>query len=445
MPNKKDTVLERLDELFRKYLEEIHNLEEDVAGHHRGVMKEFYKYVKQNGSFRKRNLLQVFIDKQVATEFLNLTYPQAGVRIRAKKEQALSLFRDFIRDLTLWQTFTFQVRLTHYFFVVKVGIPLIAILLAVLAVAANITGIWTFVENKFGLTLSLPSVTPSETSMPTPRVTLVQNPVDSSSVEVSIINSNAVWSTQSRIFDDVEMVLVPPGCFNMGYVDRNYSVIDAQPIHEYCFDKPYWIDKYEVTHRQFALCVDDGGCSYPQNAVDFLDPNKTNEPVILSWQQAQVYASWRNARLPSEAEWEYAARGPDSLVYPWGNTFDATRLNWCDEGCLIEYRVQGSNDGYPMVAPSGSFPTGASWVGALDMIGNIEEWTNTIYDPTIFPYPYNPNDGRENTDALAGQGRRVTRGCTWGCVDLVSMYAAWRNWGGLQSSLAGVRLVRNYS
>ncbi|GIL11577.1 MAG: hypothetical protein BroJett038_02970 [Chloroflexota bacterium] len=85
--------------------------------------------------------------------------------------------------------------------------------------------------------------------------------------------------------------------------------------------------------------------------------------------------------LPTEREWEYAARGPDGLDYPWGDAFDGTWLNFCDKNCVYSWRETSVDDGYAQTAPVGSYVSGASWVGALDMSGNIWEWTSSLYAP----------------------------------------------------------------
>ncbi|MCQ3930156.1 MAG: hypothetical protein DPW16_06820 [Chloroflexi bacterium] len=93
---------------------------------------------------------------------------------------------------------------------------------------------------------------------------------------------------------------------------------------------------------------------------------------------AAVYCAWRDGRLPTEAEWEYAARGPQGLIFPWGNEFDGNRVNFCDVNCpssnVANYLW---DDGYSETAPIDTLPEGQSWVGAYHMTGNLAEWTST--------------------------------------------------------------------
>ena len=112
--------------------------------------------------------------------------------------------------------------------------------------------------------------------------------------------------------------------------------------------------------------------------------------------------------MPSEAEWEKAARGTDGRLYPWGNEFEGTRLNYCDSNCVADWRDFEGDDGYKYTAPVGSYPLGASPYGALDMSGNVWEWTADWYAADAYqtaPYknPRGPKDGLQ----------RVIRGGSW--------------------------------
>ncbi|HEX6819078.1 MAG TPA: SUMF1/EgtB/PvdO family nonheme iron enzyme [Ktedonobacterales bacterium] len=144
------------------------------------------------------------------------------------------------------------------------------------------------------------------------------------------------------------------------------------------------------------------------------------------WHDAVAYADWlarqtgQPWRLPSEAEWEKAARGADGRIYPWGDSFDKARCN----------TSEGRNG--PMTAPIGTYPTGASPYAAQDMAGNVWEWTSSIYKA----YPYTPHDGRERLDSTAN---RVLRGGSW---HLGGAYARAAYRGGAQPS--NVRIFGDY-
>ena len=217
------------------------------------------------------------------------------------------------------------------------------------------------------------------------------------------VSSNDEWTPVIRDFDGVSMVLVPAGCFTMGsteaqienalaLLDRTEFFRDEQPAHQQCFREPFWIDLTEVTNGQYGSAGWWGGDDQPRESI--------------TWFESDAYCRTRGARLPTEAEWEYAARGPDNLIFPWGNTFDGSRLNYCDVNCLNPGADLGVDDGYRSTAPVGSYPAGASWVGALDMSGNVWEWVSGL----LRPYPYTPDDGREVSGIQDSAAYRGVRG-----------------------------------
>lgn len=228
------------------------------------------------------------------------------------------------------------------------------------------------------------------------------------------ISSNLEWDDVIRTIDGVEMVLVPPGCFLMGNTVEQVEIDTAQcnqeyancgdanlevelPQHEVCFENPFWLDRTEVTNQQYGS----SGLSDP----DFPRP-------LINWLDSQSYCVSRNGRLPTEAEWEYAAAGPDSWRYPWGNQFASNLANFCDSSCANAWRNDSFTDGFPEDGPAGSIPLGASWVGALNMGGNVSEWTHSIFQP----YPYHPEDGRE-ADALADStSDRTLKGASFNSI-----------------------------
>lgn len=202
-------------------------------------------------------------------------------------------------------------------------------------------------------------------------------------------------------FDGVPMVYVPDGCFIMG-TDEGYV---WEPVaHEVCMDTPFWIDRYEVSNAQFERLA--GKAEEPSSTSNPDDP-RTN----IMWVEAQRYCEARGGRLPTEAEWAYAARGTESRRYPWGNSYHVTGGNFCDVNCPHEWRDADYEDGYAQLAPVGRFPFGASWVGAEDMSGNVWEWTHTRYDPEHYPDPYRADDGRETSDTR--NSARILRGGSW--------------------------------
>jgi len=181
-----------------------------------------------------------------------------------------------------------------------------------------------------------------------------------------------VWT---RLNDKMTMLFVPKGTFRMGNSEDAPNVTSAEmPQHEVFLDS-FWIDQIEVTNAQYNLCVDEGICR-KAHYVSSSAYNGDDYPVVgIAWDDAVDYCTWVGGRLPTEAEWEYAAKGPDELQYPWGNNFDGKNLNYCDSNCTESWADPNVDDGYRESAPVGNFPAGASWVGALDMAGNVWEWT----------------------------------------------------------------------
>lgn len=243
---------------------------------------------------------------------------------------------------------------------------------------------------------------PQPTQIPKPSQTPQPTQIDyttalgySSSTRV---NTNQDWQIVEQTVNNVVMVMVPTGCFMMGSSSDqiNYAVNqlgafrdwlnDEQPAHLQCFDEPFWIDKYEVTQAQFRQL---GGIkSNPNGYIG------DNYPVdSITWYEASNFCQLRGGRLPTEAEWEYAARGVDSLIFPWGNTF------------VSSYVIYKEN--HPSPANVGSRSEGISWVGAYDLAGNAWEYTSSYYAP----YPYTISNEQNATS------QRVIRGGAWVYTD----------------------------
>ncbi len=206
-----------------------------------------------------------------------------------------------------------------------------------------------------------PSPTATATERPEPTPTATPTPM--------------VVETWVSSRDNAVMVYVPAGTFQMGSTEGDD---DEQPLHTVYLDA-FWIDQTEVTNGQYQTCVEVGACEPPsRNSSDtrafyYNSPAYENHPVLyVSWQEAQAYCTWVDRRLPTEAEWEKAARGERGIrLYPWGDEApDCSRANHhapADEDCMGD------------TAEVGHYPLGASPYGAWDMAGNVWEWVADWY------------------------------------------------------------------
>ena len=233
----------------------------------------------------------------------------------------------------------------------------------------------------------------------------------------------------------VRQVWVPAGTFTMGSGDDELALVRAAsppewvaravsreaPAHRVRLSRGFWIDEGEVTNAEFDRFVRDGGYGrrdlWSADGLAWLagqDRSALPAPCLgtdpdmprrcVSWFEAEAYAHWRGGRLPTEAEWEYAARGPESSVYPWGTTFDPSRCN-----------VEDS----PGPSAAGHYPAGRSWVGASDMAGNAMEWVADW----LATYP--AGDATDPTGPASGTVK-VEKGGWWGANRYVAR-AAYRH------------------
>lgn len=206
--------------------------------------------------------------------------------------------------------------------------------------------------------------------------------------------------------DGAEMVYVPSGAFLMGSDELNDQADgDEYPQHQVFLDG-FWIDRYEITNQQYALCVDDGICPPPPEEGSFTrdsyfaNPEFANYPVVwVTWFDANRYCEWAGKQLPTEAQWEKAARGTDGREYPWGNDpIDESRANY------------GGNVGDTVEVGSFS-PQGDSPYGCADMAGNVLEWVKDWYSRDYRAFL----DQEENPTGASSSylGARVARGGSW--------------------------------
>jgi formylglycine-generating enzyme required for sulfatase activity len=226
---------------------------------------------------------------------------------------------------------------------------------------------------------------------PTSLVTVAVADAFATATQIAVAYNAETPDDIIEVINGVEMVLVPPGCFYMG---SNVGDSNERPVHEVCLED-FWIDRYEVTNAQYGStgCEDvSSQPDQPRNCVD--------------WIEARDYCDGRDGdmddppgvgvRLPTEAEWEYAARGPDSRVYPWGNEFVGEHVVYWENSD----RGNGSE-----TWEVGSRPGGVSWVGAYDMSGNVWEWVSSAYEAYSYTAASEREEEADSTDVW-----RVLRG-----------------------------------
>jgi formylglycine-generating enzyme required for sulfatase activity len=227
------------------------------------------------------------------------------------------------------------------------------------------------------------------------------------------------------------MVMVPAGQFFMGSDDKNDFSFE-KPAHQVVLGA-YCIDRLEVSAGDYKACSDSGGCKRAMDTNDWeglsdrerkifdplcniKDPARAKHPMnCIDWKMARQYCKAQKKRLPTEAEWEHAARGSDGRRYPWGDELPtAQHLNACGTECvawgkrvgLEERAMYKESDGFENTAPVGSFPAGKTPFGAEDMVGNVWEW---VYD-NYAPY----TEGAQNDPHGPAKGEdRVIRGGAW--------------------------------
>ena len=204
--------------------------------------------------------------------------------------------------------------------------------------------------------------------------------------------------------DAMTIVYIPAGEFLLGSSDDDPDAQEDEKPQQTIYLDAFWIDRTEITVAQFQDFVNQtgyvteaeqegGGVVYSPDAVSVRSaswklpqgggapPATGRQPVVqVSWNDARAYCEWAGRRLPTEAEWDKAARGTEGWIYPWGDQFDGLRLNFCDKRCGAPWRNADYDDTFARAGNVGIFPAGASPYDVLDMSGNVWEWVNDFYD-----------------------------------------------------------------
>jgi formylglycine-generating enzyme required for sulfatase activity len=243
---------------------------------------------------------------------------------------------------------------------------------------------------------------------PATEAPVVENPVTEAPVESPTSSELGIGSTITGEAG-MTLVYVPAGEFKMG---SDFGETNEGPIHEVNLDA-FWIDQTEVTNKMYAACVAADACAPPASSSSqtwasyYGNAQFYNYPVIyVTWDNAKAFCAWAGRRLPTEAEWEKAARGTDERTYPWGKVIT---------GALANY---GNKIGDTTVA--GHYEDGKSPYGALDMAGNVLEWVSDWYDETYYESSPASNPLGPDTGNL-----RVLRGGSWNNSDY-SVRSAYR-------------------
>ena len=218
----------------------------------------------------------------------------------------------------------------------------------------------------------------------------------------------------------IDQVWVPAGCFMMGAGDywQGENYLNAHPQHEVCLTDGFWLDEFDVTNAAYQQFSDAGGYAnaayWTPASWQWLQTNKITGPrdypgfgdaqqprIGVSFYEAMAYARWRGGTLPTEAQWEYAARGPKDTIYPWGDSYILGFAN------VDERELAGIYRGH--TTPVGSYAKDVTWIGAYDMAGNAWQWTTDVYAPDAYA-----QSGRDNPQGPATGSTHVVRGGAWG-------------------------------
>ena len=280
---------------------------------------------------------------------------------------------------------------------------------AVVGVVLLVVGAALFLPSGFLSSLfggSSATLSPTATLEPLPPTSTVAGVP---ATPASIGTPSEAGSTMVSATDGATLVYIPTGEFWMGSTDEEAGPrVDQQPRHK-VFLNAYWIDRLEVTNGRYKLCVDAGVCQSPVKSDSttrknyYGNPDYADYPVIwISWSDASTYCRWAGRKLPSEAEWERAARGDDGLnLFPWGSREpDGELANFCDANCSFDWKSTSIDDSYADTAPVNLFSAGASPYGLLNLAGNVWEWvldfySQDFYSSSPFENPTGPLSGVE--------------------------------------------------
>jgi formylglycine-generating enzyme required for sulfatase activity len=228
------------------------------------------------------------------------------------------------------------------------------------------------------------ALAPTATSIPIPTATPIP--------------SSAPNPGSSRLIskDNMIVIYIPAGTFIMGSTEDDRKADPAEKPAHNVFTDAYWIDRTQVTNAMFRTCVKAGACTYdlqPGTAPNYYNPLYDNHPVVyITWNQAARYCAWEGGRLPTEAEWEKAARGSRNMVYAWGDQ-------------LPNINLVNLNNYVGVTTAVGNFPRGASAYGLMDMGGNVREWVSDWYAADYYQYsPANNPTGPETGEKKVLKG-----------------------------------------
>ncbi|MFV2044472.1 MAG: SUMF1/EgtB/PvdO family nonheme iron enzyme [Anaerolineales bacterium] len=223
------------------------------------------------------------------------------------------------------------------------------------------------------ITSTLQPATEAPTSVPSPS----QAPPETA------LPVLGVGSTMDSPTDGVRLVYVLKGEFSMGAGDSDPDASSNEKPEHTAFLDAFWLDQAEVTNRMYRQCVNAGACDSPARRSEFDQPDLTDHPVVwVSRRDAEDYCQWAGRRLPTEAEWEKAARGAEGRTFPWGSGAVAGHLlNFADVNLNEEWADPSVDDGFEYSSPVGNYAAGASPYGALDLAGNVWEWVSDWFDP----------------------------------------------------------------